>query len=125
MKLPFFNTHTNSKLSGTEKTDLDIKIKNLFHRELPSPSDLTITFTFTTTCGRNGDKFAAKLAESGDRINYYLNKDKKYEIAGSTQKLTNNEFEIREVLLAKIEMGVKYNCVLTEWDISTAHRMHR
>lgn len=125
MKLPFFKTQTNYKLSGIEKTDLNIKIKNLFHRELPSPSGLTITFTFTTTCGRNGDKFAAKLAESGDRINYYLNKDKKYEIAGSTQKLTSNEFEIRELLLAKIEMGVKYNCVLTEWDISTAHRMHR
>lgn len=125
MKLPFFKTNTNSKLSGTEKTDLDIKIMNLFHRELPSNSDLTITYNFITTYGRSGDKFAAKLAESGDRINYYLNKDKKYEIAGSTPKLTSNELEIRAVLLAKIEMGVKYNCVLKEWDISTADSVHR
>lgn len=125
MKLPFFKTNINSKLSVIEKTDVDIKIKNLFHSELPSPAGLTITFTFTTTYGRKGDKFASKLAESGDCINYYLNKDKKYEIAGSTQKLTNNEFEIRQVLLAKIAMGVKYNCVLTAWDIATADKMHR
>lgn len=125
MKLLFFNTKTNSKLSGIEKIDLNTKIKNLLRRELQSLSDFTITYTFTTTYGRSGDKFAAKLAESGDRINYYLNKDKKYEITGNTKKLTDNELEIREVLLAKIEMGLKYNCALTEWHISIADRMHR
>jgi len=106
MKPLFFNTKKNSKLSGIEKIDLNIKIKNLSHRQLQSFSDLTFIYTFITTYGRSGDKFAAKLAESGDCINYYLNKDKKYEIAGSTKKVTDNELEIKEVLLPKIEMGV-------------------
>lgn len=121
MKLPFFITNTNAKLSGIEKNDLNTQISNLLHPDLQAPLHLiTITYTFTTIYGRNGDKFAAKLAESGDSINYYLNKDKKYQIAGRTEKLRHNEVEITEVLLAKIEMGVKYNCVLTEWAICIA-----
>lgn len=119
MKLPFLKTNTTpSQPSGQEKNNLLNQVSNYLQNESNPISGLvTITYIFTTTHGRNGDKFAAKLAENGDAVHYFVNKDKKYQIAGTTKKLKCNENEISRILTDKIEMAIKYNCALTEWNI--------
>ncbi|KAA5532069.1 hypothetical protein [Paenimyroides baculatum] len=124
MKLPFFKTKTNvSKLSETEKNDLNTQILNRLQHELKATSDLiNIVYNFTSENGRKGDIFASKMAEVGDGVTYFVNKDKKYQILGRTEKLRCSEHEIAQNLFAKIEMAIKYNCVLTEWNITTENK---
>ena len=121
MRLPFFKK--NNAISAplvTQKKNLEMQITDRLQDELKATSGyVTLLYTFTTEHGRKGDKFAAKLAENGDRLSYFSNKDKKYLIVGKSEKLLPNEQEIKELLLAKVDMGVIYNCVLTEWSIVT------
>lgn len=127
MKLPFFNTNTNvSKLSEILKNDLSTQISNRLRNEFTSALGfVSIVYTFTSNHGRNGDRFATKLAKEGDNVTYFVNKDKKYQIAGRTEQLNTNEHDITQKLLAKAELGVKYNCTLTDWDILKGDKMHK
>lgn len=122
----FFNMNiTISKLSGIEKKD-HTDIYNCLRQALQSTADLiTIEYTFTATHGRTSEKFATKLAETGDNVHYFADKDKKYQILGKIEKSKPSEQELVEMLTAKIELGAKYNCNLTEWNIVLADGMHK
>jgi len=119
MKLPFFKTNTNiSELSGTSKKNLrDQVTERLQHQLQTSSCEIIINFIFTSDHGRNGDKFSAILAESGYDVNYFMGTEKKYQITGSTPKLKLNKEEIKEWLLSIAEEGIKFNCILSEWNI--------
>lgn len=120
MKLPFFKTSTTiSEPLDVRKNDLSKLISDHFKNEFSKISGfITIVYTFTSTHGRSGDHFSAKLAESGDIVHYSTNKNKKYQISGRTGKIKSDEKEIAQILSTKIEMGATYNCVLTEWNIT-------
>lgn len=117
IKLPFLNTNTNvSKLSDT---DLNKAVADLLQNELCTATEfITIVYTFTCTHGRTGDKFAAKLAEGGDNVNYFISKDRKYQITGKTEKVKCDKNAIVQLLTSKIEIAYKYNCNLVEWNIA-------
>ena len=126
MKFPFLKTKTTlSNPSGKEKNTISTQITNYLQNELsPIPEYVSIEYIFTTTHGRSGDKFAAKLGEDGDAMHYFVNKDKNYLIEGKTKKIKCKENEIIEILTAKIDMGVKYNCVLFEWKMVAEEKTH-
>lgn len=126
MKFPFLKTNnTLSYPSGKEKNVLSTQIRNYLQNELnPIPKYVSIEYIFTTTHGRSGDKFAAKLGEDGDTVHYFVNKDKNYQIEGKMKKIKCKESEIIQILTAKIEMGVKYNCVLVEWKMVAEEKTH-
>ena len=126
MKFPFLKTNnTLSHPSEKEKNVLSSQIRNYLQNELnPIPEYVSIEYIFTTTHGRCGDKFAAKLGEYGDTVLYFVNKNKNYHIEGKMKKLKCKESEIIQILTAKIEMAVKYNCVLFEWKMVAEEKTH-
>jgi|GEM_PF-1792196 len=119
MKLPFFKKNTNtSELLLTYKDNLRNQVSERLQQQLQSSScEITINFTFTSNHGRTGDKFSALLAEDGYDVNYFMNKAKKYQITGITKKLKLNKEEIKDWLLSFAEKGIKFNCLLTGWNI--------
>ena len=127
MKLTFFKTSTTiSKTLELTKNDLQTAVaKHLANKDIAPFNFVTIVYIFTSEHGRGGSKFAAKLGESGDTTNYFLNKDKKYQITGRTKKLKCDENEIVQIFTAKIEMALTYNCSLTEWNIVAEDNMHK
>lgn len=119
MKLPFFKTNTNNpELSGRYKNNLRDEVsERLQHQLQESSCEIIINFMFTSDHGRNGDKFSAILAEAGYDVNYFMNTEKKYQITGKTHKLKFNKEEIKDWLLSIAEEGIKFNCILSEWNI--------
>lgn len=119
MKLPFFKTNINtSELSGTYKNNLLTQLSERLKQQLQTSScEIIINFIFTSDHGRNGDKFSAILAEVGYDVHYFMNTEKKYQITGSTRKLKLNKEEIKDWLLSIDEKGIKFNCILSEWNI--------
>lgn len=122
MKLSFFKTNTNfSKLLEISKEGLNTEIADHIDDQLQTALQrVIIRYTFTSSHGRKGGIFAAKLAKESDEVIYFLNQNKKYQVSGKTEPLKNNKSEIKAKLAAKIEMGLKYNCILSNWTISTA-----
>jgi len=119
MKLPFFKTNTNkSELSGKYKNNLRDQVSERLQDQLQTSSrEIIINFIFTSDHGRNGDKFSAILAEDGCVVNYFMNTEKKYQITGTTHKLKLNKEEIKDWFLSTAEKGIKFNCILSEWNI--------
>ena len=46
-----------------------------------------------------------------------MSTEKKYQITGSTRKLKLNRDEIKDWLLSIAEKGIKFNCILSQWNI--------
>lgn len=46
-----------------------------------------------------------------------MNTEKKYQITGKTHELKLNKEEIKDWLLSIAEKGIKFNCILSEWNI--------
>ncbi|SFO01913.1 hypothetical protein SAMN05421741_1172 [Paenimyroides ummariense] len=127
MKLYFFKTHTNHS-NYMEKTvnDLEQQVaQQLCNNTKASSTFVKIVYTFTSEHGRNGSKFAAKLAEANDDVIYFLNEHKKYQITGIINKIIPNEQSITKILTYKIEMANKYKCVLSKWNITSDENIHR
>jgi len=119
MKLPFFKKNAIVSLqTEAQKVNLDTQIAERLYDELKTTSgNIYLLYSFTSEHGRNGGKFAAKLAEQGDEVSYSVNNKKKYVIAGKSNALQPNQQEIKEYLLTKVDLGALYNCVLKEWNI--------
>ena len=99
-------------------SDLKNTFEEKFSQRLPVPASfIKINYTLVCSHGRNGENFAAKLAEEGNFVYYMKTPDKNYMIKGTTKLLNNaNEDTVREILSKIVEDGMKYNCILTEWE---------
>ncbi len=119
MKLHFFKTKTTiSRLVEKNKNYLEQEIAQQLRSTKSSSHFVKIVYTLVSEHGRRGSKCAAKLAESNEDVIYFLNKHKKYQITGILGNVICNENTIAQMLTEKIEMGKKYNCVLSDWYLS-------
>lgn len=118
MKLPFFKKTNVSDISENSSNNVHESILNRFETEIILPKGLVaINYAFTCENGRNGDRFASKLAEEGDDVNYFAIKKGKYEVSGKTVNMQPNGQLIKNRLLAMAEKGTKFNCVLSNWSL--------
>ena len=116
MKFPLFNKKDN--LKNVPVSDLQKTFEEKFLQRLPLPAaTLKINYTMVCDHGRSGENFAAKLAEEGNSVSYVKTGDKKYIINVVTEPQRNaTEDKVRELLTKIAENGMKYNCLLTNWD---------
>lgn len=78
MKLLFFKKNAIVSLQTEAlKVNLDTQIAERLYDELKTTSgNIYLVYSFTSEHGRNGDKFAAKLAEQGNEVSYSVSNKK-------------------------------------------------
>lgn len=118
MKFPFLNSKKADPNSDKNNTTNRLKIIDKLQEQLPfTTSTVKIKYKLICIVGRDGDKFAAKLAETGDVVYYNSIGNKQYCISGITQEMIAVEEILKNKLLEIIENGEKFNCTLSEWSI--------
>ncbi len=127
MKLPFFKTKRQDSLILEMQSDkLREEILKNFEKMLPLPhGQLSISYVFSCNNGRKGDIYAAKLGEEGDEVKYFHTKKNGYQISGITRKMELTDELIKHRVLEMAEKGIKFNCILTGWNIVFENEMHK
>lgn len=121
MKLPFFkNKRKDSDISDMQSNNLRDEILKNFEKMIPLPQGkIAISYVFTCENGRKGDHYAAKLGEQGDTVSYCSTKKNGYQISGITKQIDPTEQLIKDRVLEMAENGIRFNCILTEWNIAS------